>query len=108
MPTFMLTYVGNPSHPATPEEGKQHMAKYQAWLSSLGSAAISPMNPLKNTCLVKPDASVSEGGSSGMSGFTLIEADTLDRALDIAKNCPYLGIGGSLEVSEIINMGAKA
>ncbi len=104
MPQFMLTYVGSPNHPSTPEEGQNHMAEYKAWLGSLGAAAISPMNPLKGTCLVNPDATVTQGGITGMSGFTLIEAETLEAALEVAKNCPYLGIDGTLEVSEMIVM----
>ena len=40
-----------------------------------------------------------------MSGFTIIEADSAEEALEIAKDCPFLEIGGSLEVSELIQMG---
>lgn len=37
MPQYMMSYIaGNP--PATPEEGKQHMARYREWLASLGDA----------------------------------------------------------------------
>lgn len=104
MPQFLLTYVGSPNQPSTPEEGKSHMAEYKAWLGSLGKAAISPMNPLKNTCLLNPDASVTQGGITGMSGYTIIEAETLVAAIEIAKACPYLAIGGTLEVSEKIEM----
>ena len=104
MSQFMLTYVGSPNHPSTPEEGKKHMAKYKAWLADLGAAAISPMNPLKGTCLVHPDSTVTQGGITDMSGYTLIEAESLEAALEIAKVCPYLGIGGTLEVSEVIKM----
>lgn len=80
------------------------MAKYRAWLSSLGDAAISPANPIKNTNTVNPDGSVSTGGSSSMTGFTIIEADSDDAALSIAKACPFLEIGGTLEVSELMQM----
>ena len=104
MPQFLLTYVGSPNQPSTPEEGKAHMAEYKAWLGSLGKAAISPMNPLKNTCLLNPDASVTQGGITGMSGYTIIESETMEAALEIAKACPYLAIGGTLEVSEKIVM----
>lgn len=104
MPKFMLTYVGSPNRPTSPEEGKKHMAEYQAWLGQLGAAAISPMNPLKKTILVNPDASTTESGATGMSGFTIIQADTFEAALKIAKACPYLTIGGTLELSEIVNM----
>ena len=39
-----------------------------------------------------------------MSGYTIIEADSMDAALSIAKVCPFLDIGGSLEVSELVEM----
>jgi hypothetical protein len=39
-----------------------------------------------------------------MSGFTIIEADSLDDVLSMAKKCPFLEVGGSLEVSELMRM----
>ncbi len=80
------------------------MAKYMDWLSSLGDAAVSPANPLKNTSTVNPDGTVTTGGSTTMSGYTIIQADSMDAALSIAKICPFLDIGGSLEVSELVEM----
>ncbi len=42
-----------------------------------------------------------------MSGFTIIEADSMVAALAIAKACPYLDVGGSLEVSELVEMPSQ-
>ncbi len=107
MTQFVISYIGgNP--PATPEEGKQHFARYMEWLGSLGDAAISPMNPFKNTHTVAPDGSASEGGQTGMSGFTIIEADSMETALAAAKGCPFLEIGGTLEVSERVDMSQNS
>ena len=53
---------------------------------------------------VNPDGSVSSGSTTAMSGYTVIEVDSMDRALDFAKTCPFLEIGGSLEVSELVQM----
>ncbi|MCU7841149.1 MAG: hypothetical protein KZQ94_17440 [Candidatus Thiodiazotropha sp. (ex Troendleina suluensis)] len=103
MPQYFITYLGG-NQPSSPEEGKQHFAKYQEWLSSLGDAAVSPANPLKNTNTVSADGTVTSGGNTSMSGFTIIEADSMEVALLIAKDCPFLDIGGSLEVSELMQM----
>ena len=103
MPQYVLVYLGG-DQPSSPEEGKQQMAKYRAWLSSLGESAISPANPLRNTSTVNPDGTVTAGSTTSMSGYTIIEADSMDAALSIAKDCPFLDIGGSLEVSELIEM----
>ncbi|MBT7953151.1 MAG: hypothetical protein HN764_16095 [Gammaproteobacteria bacterium] len=103
MSQYIITYLGG-DKPSSPEEGKKHFAKYMEWLKSLGDAAISPANPLKNTNTINPDGSISSGGSTTMSGYTIIEADTMEAVLSIAKACPFLDIGGSLEVSELMKM----
>jgi hypothetical protein len=103
MANYIITYLGG-VQPTTPEEGQQQMAKYMAWLGGLGDAAISPANPLKGTKTVNPDGTVSNGGKTAMSGFTVVEADSMDAALALAKVCPFLEVGGSLEVSELMQM----
>ncbi|MEM7207523.1 MAG: YciI family protein [Pseudomonadota bacterium] len=103
MPQFAFVYIGG-DHPSSPEEGQKHFAKYQEWLGSLGEAAISPMNPLKDSQTISPSGDVTEGSSVGMSGYTIVEAGSLDAAVEMAKACPFLEINGTLEVSEIIQM----
>lgn len=103
MPQYLITYLGG-NHPSTAEEGQRHFARYMEWLSELGEAAVSPANPLGNTHCVHPDGSISEGGDSGMSGFTIVEAASLEAALAMAKSCPFLEIDGKLEVSELMQM----
>jgi len=103
MTQFVLVYLGG-NQPSSPEEGKKHFSKYMDWLSSLGDAVVTPMIPLKDTNTVSTDGTVREGGSSAMSGFTIIKADSMDAALSIAQACPFLEIGGSLEVSQLMQM----
>jgi len=103
MPQFIIVYLGG-DQPSSPEEGQQHFARYMEWLSDLGDAAVSPANPLRDTSTVNPDGSVTAGGATTMSGYTLVEADSMQAALSMAKTCPFLEIGGSLEVSELVEM----
>jgi len=103
MAQYILTYLGG-DQPSSPEEGKQHFTKYKEWLSSLGDSAVSPANPFKDTSTVNSDGTVTTGSTTSMSGFTIIEADSMEAALLIAKACPFLDIGGSLEVSELMQM----
>lgn len=107
MPQYFISYLGG-NQPASPEEGKKHFSKYMEWLASLSDTAVSPANPLKDTTTVKPDGSVASGGITKMSGYTIIESDSMDSALAIARSCPFLEIGGTLEVSELMSMpGSK-
>jgi hypothetical protein len=103
MPRYIMIYMGG-DQPSSPEQGQRHFARYREWLSALGDAAISPANPLGPTSTVNPDGSVSAGGSTSMSGYTIVQADSMDAALAMAKSCPFLDIGGSLEVSELMRM----
>lgn len=103
MPQYVIFYLGG-NQPSSPEERKQHFSKYMEWIATLGDAAVSPMNPLKNKNTVNSDGSVTTGGTTAMSGYTIIEADSMESALASAKACPFLDIGGSLEVSELVAM----
>lgn len=103
MATYMLIYLGG-TQPTDPEEGKQHFEKYRAWLSSLGDALISPANPIRNTTVIQTDGTVEKGSITEMSGFTIIETNSQEAAIEMAKSCPFLEIGGTLEVSELMKM----
>lgn len=103
MPQFVISYIGG-DQPASPEEGKEHMGRYMAWIKGLGAKAVSPMNPFGKTHTVKPSGDVEKGSSIGMSGYTIVEAESIEEAIEMAKACPFLDINGSLEVSELMQM----
>ncbi|MFT4937643.1 MAG: hypothetical protein ACI88A_000660 [Paraglaciecola sp.] len=103
MAQYIISYIGG-TPPATPEKGKQHFTKYKEWLATLGDAIISPANPFRKTHTINPDGKVSAASISSMSGYTIIEAKSIEAAIEHAKTCPFLDIGGSLEVSEIMPM----
>jgi hypothetical protein len=103
MSQYIIVYLGG-NQPSDPEESKQNYAKYKEWLASLGDSAVSPANPFKNTSTVNPDGSVTAGSSTKISGYTIINVDSMEKALEIARACPFLEIGGSLEVSELVQM----
>jgi hypothetical protein len=103
MKQFVLVYLGG-NQPNDPEEASSHLDKYMQWLTSLGDAVVVPTIPLKDTTTVSSDGTVQEGGSSAMSGFSIIRANSIEEALSKAKACPFLEIGGSLEVSELMEL----
>lgn len=103
MNQYVLVYLGG-NDPSIQEEARLHHMKYVEWLLSLGDALVIPTIPLKDTNTVSSDGSVKEGSSSSMSGFSVIKAASMEAALSIAQACPFLEIGGSLEVSEMMQM----
>ena len=106
MAQFIIIYLGG-EQPARAEAATEHMEKYREWLASLGDAVVSALNPLKDTHVISSKDSVTPGSSTAMSGFTIIQANSLGAVLEMSKTCPFLDINGTLEVSELMQMGGK-
>jgi hypothetical protein len=45
---------------------------------------------------------VTDGGRSGLSGYSVIRADSLTAATTLTKGCPVLAGGGGVEVYEVL------
>jgi len=103
MPKYIFIYLGGET-PASPEEAKRHFVDYENWLRSLGSAVVSPAIPFKDTHTVQTDGKTEPGTTTAMSGMSIIQMPTMDKALEAARSCPFLDIGGTLEVSEMVEV----
>jgi hypothetical protein len=100
MANYLLAYTGG-GMATTEAEREQAMAAWGQWFGKLGAAVVEPGNP------VGPSASVSASGtnggaSSGLTGYSVISADSLDAAADLVKDCPILSGGGKVDVYETI------
>ncbi len=107
MAKYIIVYLGG-ERPADPDQATRHMERYREWLASLGDSVFSALNPLKDTHTVsteEDEIKAEAGSSTAMSGFTIIEANSLEAVLEMSKTCPFLEIGGTLEVSELMEMG---
>ena len=97
MPKFLVTYHGM-GEPA-PEQAQQAMAAFMAWASSVGAALVDPGAPLGPARTVS-SGSVLDGPADGPAGgYSVVEAADLDSAVELVKNHPFVGRGGSLQVS---------
>ncbi len=103
MSNYIIAYHGG-RKPETPEEGAEHMAKWKAWIGGLGDAVVNPGTPLGKSRIVSASGVSDDGGSDPMSGFSVVKADSIDAALEMAKECPFLELGGTLEVAEMKEM----
>jgi len=103
MTQFIFTYHGG-KKPETPEEGKEGMAKWKAWASGLGSALVNPGTPVGVTKVLTADGVSSAPSSHPIAGFSILEAADMKAALALLKDCPHFDFGGTLEVSEMMQM----
>ncbi len=102
MPNYVFAYHGG-TKPDSPEEGAKHMAKWNSWVDDLGDAMVNPGTPLGMSKTVSSAGVSDDGGSNPLSGYSIVKADNMDAALEIAKGCPYLELG-TIEVAEVKEM----
>ncbi len=102
MGKFVLVYKGG-STPASEAEGAKVMEAWMNWFASLGSSVVDGGNPFGGSTAVSSDGSTTEA-TSGASGYSIVSADGLPAAATLAKGCPILAAGGSVEVYEALDM----
>jgi len=105
MPSYLVTYHGGPGMPSDPAAAQQMLAAFQTWAGGVGSALRDPGAPLGPAKTVSSD-SVRDGQTeAAVGGYTILEAGSLDEAVELVRAHPFLERGGSLQVSEAAAVG---
>ena len=104
MAKFVLAYRGG-AMPTSPEEGEKVMAAWMSWFGSLGAAVVDGGNPFGASTAIAADGAVSGGGAAVLTGYSILSADSLDAATALAKRCPQLTSGGTVDVYETVDVG---
>ncbi len=99
MANFLLTFHGG-SMPEGEEAGAQVMQAWTEWFGALGDKLVDGGNPTSGVKTIASDGSVTDGASNPPSGYSIIKADSLDEAVELAKGCPVLHGGASVVVAE--------
>jgi hypothetical protein len=98
----------------SPEEMQQMLQKWQAWITEgirQGWMLDAGDGLKKEGRVVNGKKVVSDGPfievKEIVGGFSIVQADTLDAAAELAKGCPIFLRGGSVEVRPLqgFNMG---
>lgn len=111
MAEFLYLYRGG-QRGTTPAESEQIMQKWMAWFKELTASGNikDGGQPLEQEGKVVRDGgrTVTDGpfaeAKDLIGGYTLIEADTLARATELAKGCPVLQNGGAVEVRPVMKI----
>ncbi len=99
MAKYLLLYRGG-EQPQGEDEGKAVMAAWMAWFDSLGAAVADGGNPAGSARAVAPDGTVSDADIRDVTGYSIVEAGSLEDAVEMAKGCPHLAAGGTVTVHE--------
>ena|ERR1700690_2795627 len=104
MAKYVFVYHGG-SMPGSKEAQAKAMADWGQWFGSMGKAVLDGGNPVGKSTTVRSNGTVvNDGGANPVSGYSLIDAKSLDEALVKAKGCPILAAGGSVEIAQAIDM----
>jgi hypothetical protein len=109
---FMLLFRFEPDFSQQPTE-EQLAEMHSQWGSYLGGLAIQ--EKLISThqlgfegAIVSADQSTSEGiviaDNQTLGGNLVIKASSMAEAIEVAKSCPILGMGGNVEIRNILPM----
>jgi hypothetical protein len=86
--------------PPAPEDMEASMGEWNAWGAKVGDGLIDFGTPLANGVRVSPGGATAPS-TLEVSGYSLIEAENAEAALDLAKQHPHLNMPGSeIEVHE--------
>ncbi len=102
MAKFLYTFHGG-KRPETKEEGERVMAAWSAWMGGLGAALADPGGPSGPSMTVTAKGVQNNGGANPVSGYSIVEAASMDEAVAMAKGCPILD-DGTVEITEILDM----
>ncbi|HKR70488.1 MAG TPA: YciI family protein [Streptosporangiaceae bacterium] len=96
MSKYVFAFRNDPNRAATAGEEEA----WTAWFGELGGAVTDFGNRVSRTSMV--------GGAGtdadALSGYVVVNADSLESAAALAKGCPGLRAGGRVEVGEVLEM----
>jgi hypothetical protein len=95
MAKFLYLYHGG-NAPASPEEGQKVMQAWMAYFGRVGPKLVDGGAPLAASRAVKG------APNSSATGYSIIEAASLDDAEGMTDGHPHLMSGGSIEICEVL------
>jgi len=114
MSKFMFIYRAESSDQApSPEEMQEIMGRWmswievgmkQGWMSDAGDA-LTPAGVVVRNSDVVTDGPFAESKEL-VNGYSVVEADSLQAAAALAKDCPIYSAGGCVEIRELALVGA--
>ena len=111
MEKFMLIFHGANANDLSPAEMESQMGKWMAWVDKLNAAgkyvAGEPLLPGGKLLTAKnkkgTDGPYTEG-KEVVGGYFIINAGTMDEAIQISQDYPDFDYGGSVQVRQVMKM----
>jgi len=111
MKDFLFVFRSNGIPDASPDEMQAMTKRWMDWIG--GIAAQNKLGDRGNRLfpsgkVVKPGNIITDGPYSeikeSIGGYSIVKANSIEEAAELAKGCPVFTIGGNVEVREILEM----
>jgi YCII-related domain len=104
MSRFMLIYNGKATDPSqmSPEDAAKVMEGWRTWMGTVGSALVDVGTPFGQGTSVVDDGSRAD--AIELSGYSIVEADSLGEARTLAASHPFLSEGKGKYAVEVYEM----
>ena len=109
---LLLLRGGKPTSGKTEAENKAEMQAWGAYMGDLAKTGsfVGGLPVVGGGKTVFSNSIVGEAVTSAkegiIGGYLIVKADSLDKAADLAKDCPHIANEGNIEVREIAPMPA--
>ena len=100
----MSTYLFAYRAPRDYQPGnRDEMIAWQTWFEELGGALVDAGNPIFSRTTIGAGTS-----DTDLGGYSLVIADNVDAAMKLAHGCPFMKLGGGVEIGEITPLSENA
>jgi hypothetical protein len=103
MAKYLLLYGGG-SMPESEAEMAAVTKAWTDWFTELGPAVVDPGNPFNSDSKTISSGPTIVDAKATASGYSVIEADSLDQAAKFAETCPVLLGGAQVMVFETFDV----
>ena len=109
MANFMFVFRGGDVSHDSPEQMQKYMQQWMSWFQGLTASGVykgqgAPLEPggkvVRGTRKTVTDGPYAEAKDL-VGGYAIIEAATLDAAVEIARGCPTFEKNGAVEVRPV-------
>ncbi len=118
MKEFLLVFRRDASSSTIQVSPEQMQAITKPWQDWMGSIAaqnklVDRGNRLSSEgIVVKPNGIITNGPyvelKEAIGGYTIVKANSIEEAAELAKGCPILTMGGNVEVRTIVAMDGNS
>lgn len=99
MTNYLLLYYGRPL-PGGESERREIMASWDQWMREVSNALIDAGGPATRSRSIHDRNDTAVAGAP-VTGYSLIEAESMDEAVELSKGAPILAEGGRVDVYAI-------